>query len=267
MAIASLGMYAPPALTKATEAWWAGLAQAFRAAGLRDVPAALDGGDMRDHWGDPDLLFGQTCGYPLTHDFAGKLRVVATPRYAAAGCEGSRYRSAVIVRADEPAESLADFAGRKAATNSRDSQSGHSAFRHAVAQVAGGDCFFSEVVMSGGHRGSMLAVAESRADIAAVDCVTLALHQRHEPELTAALRTLTYTEAAPGLPYVTAARRGADEVERLRAGLLVACDDPALAEVRAALLIEGVEVLPEDAYERIDQMEREAVALGYPALC
>ena len=38
---ASLPMYALPGLEAATEAWWAGLAAAFRAEGLAEVPRLL----------------------------------------------------------------------------------------------------------------------------------------------------------------------------------------------------------------------------------
>ena len=263
MALASLSMYVLPEITEALEAWWAGLARAFVAEGVEDVPDALNGGDMKAIWAAPELLFAQTCGYPLTHDFKDKLQVVATPAYSARGCDGSSYRSAVIVRADDPSSTLEAFAGRRAAINSRDSQSGYSALRHAVAPLSKDGRFFSEVIESGGHKQSMQAVADGKADIAAVDCVTLALHQRHETALTDALRILSFSAAAPGLPFVTAVSRNADDVARLRSGLRQACADPALAEVRQALMIEGAELLPEGAYQRILDMEAEAVAFGY----
>lgn len=263
MAIASLPMYALPGLLEATDEWWAGLARAFIAEGLEDVPRSLSDGDMRAYWGDPDLLFGQTCGYPLTHDYAGRLRVVATPAYAAKGCVGSNYSSAILVRTDESATSLQELKGRRAVINAHDSQSGYSALRHAVAPLAGGDSFFADVQVSGGHRASMLAVAEGRADIAAVDCVTFALFQHLEPNLTGALRVLAFSAEAPALPYVTAVGNSEDQVARLRAGLRRACADPDLAEVREVLLIAGVEVLPDGAYDRIMAMETEAMGLGY----
>ena len=266
MAIASLGMYALPAIADAIESWWAGLARAFRAAGLESVPERLSAGDVQDHWRDPALLLSQTCGYPLTHAFAPHLRVVATPAYDAPGCAASRYRSAFVVREDEPAASLAQMAGRRAAANSRDSQSGYSALRHAVGPLAGGRPFFSTVLESGSHGGSMQAVAEGRADLASIDCVTLALHQRHLPALADALRILDFSEAAPGLPYVTAAGRSDEEVARLREGLREAGADPDLAEARQALMITGFEVLPDGAYGKIVEMEKAAQALGYPEL-
>ena len=264
MALANLGMYSLPAVADAIEAWWDGLARAFIAEGLEDVPETLSGGDMHALWNDPDLLFAQTCGYPLTHEFKDKLQVIATPAYGAEGCTGCTYRSAFIVRRDEPAQTLDALRGRKAAINSPDSQSGYSALRHAIAPLAERGRFFDEVIESGGHRASMQTVASRRADVASVDCITLALMQRHDDALTDSLRVLGYSAAAPGLPYVTAHHRSRDSLDRLRAGLGRACADPGLEDARRALLIEGFEVLPETAYERILEMETEAAALGYP---
>ena len=264
MSIANLEVYAVPAVAEALEDWWAGLARAFVSEGLKDVPDALSSGDLEAVWAAPEMLFAQTCGYPLTHAFKDKLQLVATPAYNAPGCDGSNYRSAFVVRAEDPAQSLEDLMGRRVAFNSRDSQSGYSALRHAVAPLAENGRFVSEVIETGSHKASMQAVAGGKADFAAVDCVTLAIHQRYETALTDALRILSFSAAAPGLPYVTAAHRDADSVARLRSGLRQACADPALAEVRQALLIEGAEVLPLGAYQRILDMEAEALALGYP---
>jgi hypothetical protein len=42
--------------------------------------------------------------------------------------------------------------------------------------------------------------------------------------------------------------------------------DPALAAARQALLLRDVMLLPDSAYERMDEMEAAAIARGYPAL-
>ena len=42
--------------------------------------------------------------------------------------------------------------------------------------------------------------------------------------------------------------------------------DPATAATRRALLIAGVEVLDDGAYDAIVEMERAAIDAGYPAL-
>src|SRR3546814_9448924 len=110
---ASLPMYDLPGLEAATDAWWAGLAAAFRAEGLHQVPERLtrEGGHAA-LWTAPDLLFSQTCGYPLTHALAGRVTLVATPIYDCPGCDGGRYRSEILVRAADAAGQLADLKGR-----------------------------------------------------------------------------------------------------------------------------------------------------------
>jgi ABC-type phosphate/phosphonate transport system substrate-binding protein len=267
MALASLPMYDLPEVAWATEAWWAGLARAMRAQSVPDVPDSLTGGvEPYSLWRDPDLLFSQTCGYPLTHGLAGAVRVIATPAYTATGCDGPNYCSVFVARRDDPRDKIADFRGAVAAVNSRDSQSGYSALRAAVAPHSTGGRFFGQVRQSGGHAKSLALVASREADICAVDCVTFGLLQRHRPEAVEGLRTVGTSASAPGLPYVT--RGGADEdlLEKLRAAVTAAVADPALAEARAALLIAGAEVLPDEAYERILEIERNAERLGYPQL-
>jgi ABC-type phosphate/phosphonate transport system substrate-binding protein len=256
-------MYDVPGLAAATDALWAGLAAAFRAEGLKDVPERLT--RETDHaalWSAPDLFFSQTCGYPLTHALAGRVTLVATPIYGCPGCSGGTYRSEILVRAADPARRLADLAERRAAVNAADSQSGCHALRHAVMELRREGRFFAGVVITGSHRASMQAVATGKADVCAIDCVTYALLCRSEPDFAGRLRSLAQSEAAPALPYVTRRDIPANDLQRLRAGLARACGDPALADVRAELLLAGVVVLPLSAYDRIREMEAAADAAG-----
>jgi ABC-type phosphate/phosphonate transport system substrate-binding protein len=265
--IASLPMYDLPELWAATDAWWQALARAFRRAGLADVPDALSRDrDPETVWRDPALLFSQTCGYPLTHAFKSRLQPVATPVYAAEGCTGPCYTSAIVVRVDDAARRLGDLAGRVCAVNSRMSQSGYNALRHAVAPHAGHGRFFARVVETGEHLASLTAVSGGLADVAAIDAVTLALVKACRPVAVAGLRVLCLSEPAPGLPYVTRADAGADLLARLREGLQAAFADPRSRSARQALLLTGAEVLPAAAYRSIDDMEAAAAAQGYPAL-
>jgi len=267
MSIASLAMYDLPDVTAATDAWWAGLAQAMRREGIEDVPDRLHrANEVKPAWLAPNLLFSQTCGYPLMHEFAGKLRVVATPCFDSPGCEGPRYCSLVIVRADDTAGTLDDLRGRVAAANGLDSQSGYSALRGTIAPLARSGRFFSEVVISGGHANSLALVSEGKADVCAVDCVTHTLLSRHRPAAVANLRVLGTTVDAPGLPYVTRANASDDLLQRLRAALFAALDDSDLTAARETLLIAGAEVLPEGAYERIIEIENDSKAHGYARL-
>jgi ABC-type phosphate/phosphonate transport system substrate-binding protein len=260
-------MYDLPPLRRATDDLWAGLARAFRGEGLREVPDRLDRGIAPGaQWLSPDLLFSQTCGYPLTHALDGQVTLLATPLYACPSISGPNYNSVILVRGDDPARELADLRGRRAAANARDSQSGYNALRCVIAPLAQSRRFFGEVSFSGGHLDSMAMVARGDADVCACDCVTFELCTRSLPDRVAGLRRIAVSPTAPNLPYVTCKTADADRVKRLRAGLQVAMADPKLAEARDALLLCGVEVLPIAAYDRILEMEEEAVDRGYPAL-
>lgn len=265
MAVASLPMYDLPELRAATDAWWRGLARAFRREGIADVPESIDRREAyQDVWLAPDLLFSQTCGYPLTHAMAGRVELVATPCYSTEGCEGANYCSFVIVGADSTVRAIADLRGTRCAVNGLDSQSGFNVLRSLVAPVAKGARFFGSVAITGGHLASLGRVAAGQADVAAIDCVTHGLLVRHRPQALAGTRVLCRTASAPGLPYVTQAGAGAKMLQRLRAGLERAFVDPELVEARGALLLEGAAVLPLAAYDRIGELENAAIAAGYP---
>jgi ABC-type phosphate/phosphonate transport system substrate-binding protein len=265
--IAALPMYDFPALRAATDAFWSAIAVHLRAAGIADVPSALtrDIGHV-ETWRDPRLLFGQACQYPLAKSWHEAVRLVAIPAYAAPGCEGSRYRSAVIVRASDPAHRLADLRGRRCAVNERDSNSGSNLLRAAIAPLAAGGRFFSSVELTGGHLASAASVASGTADVAAIDCVTYAHIGRLHPELAARLRILDWTPSSPGLPYITARATDPISVSALRGALGEVQSDPALAAVRAALLLNGVDFAIDESYTEVRRLEADALARGYPEL-
>jgi ABC-type phosphate/phosphonate transport system substrate-binding protein len=265
--IAALPMYDFPPLAAATDAWWAAIADGLRARGVPDVPARLERDLGHKHtWRHPALLLGQACEYPLATGQGGSAAPIATPRYRAPGCDGATYRSAIVVRRDDPATGLADLAGRRCVANEPDSNSGMNLLRARVAPLARDRRFFSAVEYSGSHRQSAERVAAGSADVAAIDCVSFAHFTRLWPEVTARLRVLDWTEPSPALPYVTA--RGTDAATRaaLVAVLAAAAADPALADVRSALLIEGFEFAPDPGFARVRALARAARDAGYPEL-
>jgi ABC-type phosphate/phosphonate transport system substrate-binding protein len=251
-------MYDLPEIRGATDALWAAIARALREAGVAGVPDRLDHErDAHLLWADAHLLFAQACGFPLMHEFAGRLVPVAAPRYAVSGCAGGEYRSLIVARSDDRRRRFADFAGSVAAINAEDSHSGFSILRWRAAQEAARP-FFGAVLRSGAHVASLAAVQAGQADLAAIDCVTFALLARHRPPAVAGIRLVEETPAAPALPYVTGP--GVTEVERaaiLRA-LRSAMADRALAGARATLLLEDVEPTSPAAYEAIVAFAREA---------
>jgi hypothetical protein len=169
--IAGLPMYDPPELRAAVDAWWSGLARAFRTEGIAGVPERLDRSLALDAlWGSPDLLFTQTCGYPLFGTWAGRMQYVATPKHSADGCEGPNYSSFIVVPADSAAKDLEDLRGARCSVSARISHSGYNALRALFAPLATDGHFFGSVSVSGGHAASLTssrpAKSTSRRSIA-----------------------------------------------------------------------------------------------------
>jgi len=260
-------MYDPPELHATVDAWWSGIARALRAEGIDRVPDRLDRSLSLDAlWGASDLLLTQTCGYPLFGSWATRLQYLATPRYAAVGCEGAGYCSWIVVRADSSAATLEDLRGARCSISGRNSHSGFNALRGLIAPLARGGKFFGSVHASGSHAESLVQLGRGDVDVAAIDCVTYALLSRCRSHAIAATRIVGRTIEAPGLPYATRFDADAELVEKLRAGLARAYADPELRPLRDELLIDGLEVLEPRAYNGMAELEAEARRCGYVEL-
>lgn len=194
-------------------------------------------------------------------------QLLGTPLYDLPGCgwfaEGvPGHRSFIVVSRASPRASLEALRGSRFAVNSYNSNSGMNLPRRLLAPLAGGQAFFSTVIVSGGHVRSMEMVAAGDADAASIDCVTYGFCALYRPALVAALRVVAETPASPAIPFITAAATPPGTV----AALMRALAGPELREALAGLRI--VSVLPPqpEAYERIMAYEAEAAALGYPEL-
>jgi ABC-type phosphate/phosphonate transport system substrate-binding protein len=244
--IASLPMYDLPEIRTATDALWDAIARELgtdlKLTRVQDWAAA---------WRCPRLLFSQTCGYPFTHEFAGKLSYVATPHYDAEGCEGPLYCSMIFARAPVALEQLR---GSSAAYNNADSMSGMLALKLVFAPFTSGGTFFRRSIETGSHVGSLGAVQSGKADVCAVDCVTVALLRQHRPSALAGLVEIARSPHVPALPYVT--RQNNAQV--LGDALNVVFNMPEMTPYLEAMLLKQVSVLPPGAYDIIPQLERAA---------
>ena len=192
-------------------------------------PATLprDELDLPTLWRHPRLLFGQTCWGPMeTTGLAGDVRVIGQPSYD--GIEGGRgefYSSAIIMRrgvvpGDVPAPQddaasvpLDLMRGKRFAFNSHDSMSGYLGIARDLAALGESLAIFPELHESGGHRASIVAITEGRADIATVDCQSWALAQHFEPAAKD-VAVVGWTAKRKGLPYITS-RATPDAVVRM----------------------------------------------------
>lgn len=238
--IASLGMYDRTETAAANDRLWAGIRDGLRARGIA-APEALTRGDGAywPAWQAPDLVLSQTCGFPYRARLHGQVTLIGTPDYSLPDCPPGHYRSVFVVRADDP-RGLADFDGLPMAYNEALSQSGWAAPQnHAAAiglRLRAGLC-------TGGHRLSALAVAEGRADLAALDAVTWEMLRRWEPAATR-LRVVAATAPTPGLPYIAAPGADAGAAFAAVAGAIAGLS----AEDRDTLLLRGLVRIAPEAY-------------------
>lgn len=217
---ASLPMYDWPEVRAETLATWAAIRDGARARGVA-MPEALDEPDwgaIDAHWRDPALILSQCCWGPLSLGLIDHLLPLAQPDYSPfLGGRGPHYRSALVARPETavalgltaaepvpetPGASLPPglLDGRRFGLNGRDSLSGYLALRR---DLGADPCdLAADCVATGGHRGSVIAVAEGRAEVAAIDCRSWHLALRVEPA-AGALVVIGWTAERPGLPYVT----------------------------------------------------------------
>ncbi len=159
----------------ANDRLWAGLRDALRALGQAAPEALTRGGAAYwPAWESPHLVLSQTCGYPFRARLHGRVTLVATPDYGLPGCAPGQYCSVLVARAEDPRDRIEDLATGRMAWNEDLSQSGWAApVQHLLAL----GLTPRPALRSGGHRRSAAAVAEGRADWAALDAVTWAMMQ------------------------------------------------------------------------------------------
>jgi ABC-type phosphate/phosphonate transport system substrate-binding protein len=251
--VAALPMYFPPAGT--VDAFWSALAQRLRDGPwpslAAPIPAQLSWpSDYHAHWAGGDFLISQTCGYPLTTALFDKVQVVGAFAYEVAGARST----------------LVDFQGCTLAFNATDSQSGYNALRALVATSSDARPFFGASLEVGSHANAIESVRSGRADLAAIDCVTLALWQQSNPALAPQIRVFGRTAPYPGLPLVTGLGTPPAALAALRAGLADVAKDARFARVRTPLLVCGFVPLELTDYASCLEMRAQALARGVEVL-
>ncbi len=263
---ASLPMYNLPEMRPLNAAFWAALRLALTERGIA-APEALifERSPVPERIG-AEVLFSQTCGYPLETIFRGQAIRVGTPCYDAPGCEGPTHCGVFVVPASSPAEHLSDLRGSTFLLNSRHSNSGMNLPRRALAEIANGRPFFGRVVETGSQPGNLDRIARGEADATCVDCVTYAFWSRFRPEPASSTRILAQTPPSPAIPFVTSAATSPELVTALRQALHSLASEERFAKERAGLRIADIVDVPGERYRALLDYEREAGQLGYGVL-
>ena len=103
------------------------------------------------------------------------------------------FAGAIIVRAQEPAATLAAFRDRRCVVSEADSNGLEGFIRAVLESAAEGFGFFQSVHLSGSHRQCVEMVAGYEADVAAVDGSVLAQLRRLYPALLEKVRVIYST--------------------------------------------------------------------------
>jgi ABC-type phosphate/phosphonate transport system substrate-binding protein len=204
---------------------------------------------IADLWARTDKAAVFMCGLPYSRA-TPQPHLLAAPVPSPPEFRGQPlYWSEFVVAAESAHRSLEDtFCGRIAFT-SPESQSGFAAPLRHLREASDGTPPYREVIAPQiTPQGALAAVAEGRADIAAIDAYSLQLLRRFAPELAARVRVVARTEPRP-IPPLVASR----SFQPLTDAFLAAHQDPALHSLLADLRLSRF-VQPEAAsYRQLKQ--------------
>jgi ABC-type phosphate/phosphonate transport system substrate-binding protein len=240
--IASLAMYPFADLRAAYDQLWSAVRSH-----LGDAPEGLDWDtDLHTAWHSPELLVGQTCGWPLVTALTDVAVVGAFDVHAPFARDG-RYRSVLIGdRPDSPSALLAR-PGAVAAVNDWESLSGW------ISLCAGLGRTPSDTLLTGSHAESLRAVAEGRAQVASIDSLSFEFMAASAPGIAGRVHIVGHGPLVPSLPLVMSAALAARRDE-LRAAFESAVGRPDLADVRARLRIRGFVPFERSDYEPLSAL-------------
>lgn len=234
--IAALPMYDRPENRAAHDTLWSLIRDGLRAHGI-DAPDALDRETPYDEsWARPDLVLGQICNLPWRARFRDRVTLIGASDYGLPGAGPGEYYSLIVARADDPAP------GPRFALNDPLSNSGWDAGQDWARRKG---VILRPSLVTGSHAESIRAVAEGRADLAAIDAITWRMLQAWDP-LAQRLRVLDRTASSPGQSFIT--RAGQDPAP-YREAIMEAIR--ALPAPEAELLgLRAIVALPPSAYDR-----------------
>ncbi|MBT3941385.1 MAG: PhnD/SsuA/transferrin family substrate-binding protein [Chloroflexi bacterium] len=259
------------------ELWQELLANVVRASGgnheVLDYPPPQPLGPL---WARDDKAAVFMCGLPWSlSDRDDDILVAPVPSPEEYGGEPI-YWSYLVVPADSKYKSVRDTYGGRLALTTNESQSGYYAALHMLMDSGGKEPLFSELVgPTITVPENVKAVAEGRADLAAIDSYGYDLLSRHVPELVERVRVVGTTEKTP-IPILSSSGSPSPE---LREAFLDAHNDSANSELMQELLLDRFVVPDPETYSpyparrarvnahwsmhRLSATENEALAPNY----
>ncbi|MAC82237.1 MAG: hypothetical protein CML66_29775 [Rhodobacteraceae bacterium] len=229
--IAYLGFYDMAPVRDANDAYWSEIRRHLGHGPDRMVRPD----DLWPVWRAPDLLLAQTCSLPYRQHLANDVTYVGTPDFGLPGCPPGHYRSAMVVRTGEALRS-----GARMAINDRHSQSG---WGNPIAYLTAHGITPGEVIETGAHAHSVVALAEGRADMAGIDLLSWTMFEELGL-LPEGLEIVDLTPPSLGTPYITSRDRDPDPIAAAIEAAITSLPD----DVRGRLHLKGFVRHGVDAY-------------------
>ena len=226
MSVASMAMYSFGATRPAYERLWDGV----RARLSFDAPTLEWDAAPDEVCRRPDLLIGQTCGWPLITEMANEVRVVGTFDCEVDGASDGTYCSVLVTTLDGSLDEILRDPALAVAASTPASLSGWVSLR-AIAAASG--VVLDRVEWTGSHMASVDALITGRADLASIDAVSWAHLD------TTTLRVVGHGPRVPCLPLVTAQSSSDSLIAELRHALRDTVSDAAMAATCRRLRIRG----------------------------
>ena len=188
------------------------------------------------------------CGYPFVA-YRNELGLVAVPVWQGKPL----YRSYLIGRFDQKAESLGDLIGTVHAFSDPDSNSGYLVTCAALAEMGIGPAsFFRQFFYTYGHRNVVRAVSAGLAVGGSVDGYVYDVLREVEPNLVARTRIIRKSELL-GFPPIAcpASEVQSPVISRLREALITMPSDAHGRRVLGMLRLDGFSVAPPELFDGI----------------
>jgi ABC-type phosphate/phosphonate transport system substrate-binding protein len=212
---------------------------------LHAAPDELDRSiDLATAWHSPDLLLGQTCGWPLITQLSDVVEVVGAFDVRAPFAAEGRYRSVIVGNKPFSVTQWRADPNTVVAFNSSESLSGWISMCHVWGGVP------ARTLQTGSHVESMRAVADGRAHLASIDALSFEFAVAVDAMLSGRLHIIGHGPTVPSLPLVMS-RSLATRRDEVRAALAAAVVAPEAAEACVRLRIGGFVPLTSSDYEEL----------------
>ncbi len=201
-----------------------------------------------------------TCGAPYVQDHAvDGQQLVAVPLFN----HSPTYYSVILARVGHSEKNLADFKGGVLAYSDPRSNSGFLSPRYALyKQGIKMDSHFRLLLNAGNHEGSIDALLNGLADVAAVDEYIWVAYNKAHPQVKSKLRELNRMGPYPFTPIVAGAKVSQTTINKISAALLGMSENPTGIALLKEFSFNGFVFKNNDFYKPIKDMLGEVTIKG-----